>query len=178
MHIKIIQSRVTSCSQCSTVHHNKYFKSRNPVIYPFECSRGCGKRFKTVPSKGRHQRDFCPLKLKCPVCNDGFSSQRKLASHMKGCTGPAQPGDRLLDPVGGPVVPPGDVPPAATQLPAASGDQPARKPEKLIGDETDYSVTIDQHIDLPLDPNIHKLLDVASVDDFLDMQIDFSTISN
>ena len=132
-------------------------------------------------------RELCPLRLKCPTCEAGFSVKSKLFDHMKLCNGGDQPAP------GGEQVPPlllaeqpplnlpsasGDLaeqpPPRSRVLPSASGDKATKShPEKLIGEETDYAIFCD--IDLPIDPNIHRILDVGSLDDLLNLDIDFGS---
>ena len=146
-------------------------------------------------------RQSCPVKLNCPMCQAGFSVQRKLTKHLKICTAPAphqlgsreplQDGDQPAP--GGEQPPPlllaeqpplnlpsasGDLaeqpPPRSRVLPSASGDKATKShPEKLIGEETDYAIFCD--IDLPIDPNIHRILDVGSLDDLLNLDIDFGS---
>ena len=141
-------------------------------------------------------RELCPLRLKCPTCEAGFSVKSKLFDHMKLCNGGDQPAP------GGEQVPPlllveqppplllaeqpplnlpsasGDLaeqpPPRSRVLPSASGDKATKShPEKLIGEETDYAIFCD--IDLPIDPNIHRILDVGSLDDLFNLDIDFGS---
>ena len=131
-------------------------------------------------------RQSCPVKLNCPMCQAGFSVQRKLTKHLKICTAPAphqlgsreplQDGDQPAP--GGEQPPPlllaEQPPPRSRVLPSASGDQATKShPEKLIGEETDYAIFCD--IDLPIDPNIHRILDVGSLDDLLNLDIDFGS---
>ena len=122
------------------------------------------------------------MKLKCPVCQAGFSVQRKLTKHIKVCTLPAPPqlgdGQPLQDSDQPALVGEQallvDVQPVL-QIPSSSGDQATSYcPAELISDETDYGIILD--IDLPFDLDANKIPDIASIDDFLDIDFDFGSI--
>jgi len=56
-----------------------------PELFPEACTRGCGRRFKTLSTVEKHCRVMCPIKLKCHKCKEDFAKITELTKHMKLC---------------------------------------------------------------------------------------------
>ena len=145
------------------------YTCRNPAVYPFQCTRGCEKRFRAASTRDKHMYSSCPVKFKCDKCGAQFDTMRKHSTHIKKCSGtapllppgslPIASGDRpsaapmissrppLLATVSSPSTSTCSVPKPST--PSASGDQPLIGPGLDIDQENSLTVTVDTSFNLP-----------------------------
>ena len=151
----------------------------NPALFPFTCTRGCGKMFRTAATRDKHSRSSCNKKLTCEKCSTDFTSKRKYTTHLRRCDGeqvstaplvrPASPPPLLH--TSGPALPrpASPPPPGGLDLPGACGDMGVR------GEENQYSVTFDYDLPTMNQTSVPRLFDI---DTYLAGDIDIDDLLN